>query len=74
MGTPLGFATVSAVSFIYTEATHLLSKLFPEPKLRKMVGVTLLDVGQTLWILYNTVKHMAQYTWGAILPYGDSSC
>ena len=51
--TSLGFAVVGAVSFIYSEAAHLLSKEFPEPKLRKMVDVTLKDVGQTLWILYS---------------------
>ena len=53
MKTSLGFAIVGAVSFIYAEATHLLSKEFPEPKPRKMVEVTLQDVDQTLWILYS---------------------
>lgn len=63
-----GFDMVGTVSFIYAEATLLLSKEFPEPKLRKMW------VKHFGFFTHYTMKHMAQNTWGAVLPYGDSSC
>lgn len=53
METSLVFAAVGAVSFIYSEATHSLSKEFSEPRARKMVEATQQDASQTLCILYS---------------------
>lgn len=77
----LGFSIVCSVPFIYTEATYLLSKEFPEPKLREVVEVTLQDVGQTLWILYSVhhetygTIHLGNHSpwWSFTLPNSTAS-
>lgn len=77
----LGFAIVGSVPFIYAEATDLLSKEFPEPKLRKVVEDALQDVGQTLWTLYSVhhetygIVHLGNHSplWSFILVNSTAS-